>query len=87
MIRTIINTFQIADRGTVIVLAGEIGLRVGHEYSAEVTKPDGSILTAPCFKEWLLRKAVPLDECEAFLLTNISKDQVPIGSTVRFDEE
>lgn len=84
---TVKETFQISGRGTVIVLDGATDLSIGHEYVVEVTRPDGATLKAKCFKEWLLRKTTPPDESEAFLVNNISKEQVPIGSKVAFSEE
>lgn len=83
---TVEESFQITDRGLVIVVNGQTELEVGKEHSARITRPDGTIINAACYKEWLLRHQPVINEREGFLLVGVKKEQVPIGSKVEFNE-
>ena len=78
------ETFTITGRGIVALLNGETDLGVGKPYKVEILTPEGKMLKTEAFKEWLLRKNPEPIEKEGFLLMNLSKKDVPIGSVVTF---
>ena len=84
---TVEDTFQITGRGTVVLINGTTSIGVGKSHSVEVMCPDGTVFTATCYKEWLLRRQPVVDEREGYLLINIEKSQIPIGSKIKFNEE
>jgi len=55
-------------------------LPVSKKLAATVVRPDGTMLNADAFKEWLLRRSTDSIEGEAFLLMGLSKADVPVGS-------
>jgi hypothetical protein len=77
--------FQIAGRGTVVVIGETTELPVGKALRATVTRPDSSQLTAEAFKEWLLRRDQQPLEREAYLLRGIDKSDIPDGSVVEIE--
>ncbi len=78
----VLESFAITGRGTVVALDGVSDLPVGRKLSAKVERPDGSVIEAAAYKEWLLRRAAPPSETEAFLLLSVEKADVPEGSIV-----
>ena len=75
------DTFEIAGRG-VVVVGGEDDQRVsvGCRWIVEIITPEGENLRRAASKEWLLRKAEPLDETTAFLVLDTTKKEIPIGT-------
>jgi hypothetical protein len=75
--------FEITGRGTVVAVAEPSNLPVAKQLQATVTRPDGSQLSVPAFKEWLLIKSTPRAvEQEAYLLKGIAKSEIPEGSSI-----
>ena len=78
---------MISGRGLVVVLDGQTELGVGVPHDVEVLTPSGRSHCVKAYKEWLLkRRPSPPSEKEAFLLVDLDKDDVPVGSVVRFEE-
>ena len=81
---TVEDTFLLTGRGLVAVGEGRFDdLRPGTAYRAEVRTPAGATLWFPAYKEWLLIRTSPVVEREAFWLKGATRDDVPVGSTVR----
>ena len=81
------ETFMISGRGLVVVLDGQTELGVGVPHDVEILTPTGQSHRTKAHKEWLLSgRPSPSSEKEAFLLLNLDKDDVPLGSVVRFGE-
>lgn len=80
----IAETFEITGRGAVVVLDEVSERSVAKPYSAVILRPDGVELRTTVFKEWLLRREPTLVEREAYLLKGLHKDDIPIGSRLRF---
>jgi hypothetical protein len=75
--------FEITGRGTVVAVVGASNLPVATQLRATVTRPDGSQVSAPAFKEWLLLKSTPqVAEREAYFLKGVTKSEIPDGSTI-----
>ncbi len=74
--------FDIAGRGTVVVIAQTTSLPVGKVLTATLVFPDGSRMDVEAYKEWLLRRIPEPIEKEAYLLRRVEKAQVPEGSTI-----
>jgi translation elongation factor EF-Tu-like GTPase len=85
IIAAIEERFQIADRGTAVVIGQVTSLPVGKPLRATVSRPDGSRLSVEAFKEWLLRRDRSPPEVEAFLLKGVAKSDVPEGSTIELE--
>ena len=51
----------------------------------QITRPDGFILEAVAFREFA--RKVPPGEVVVFLLRDVAKKEIPVGSTVRIVEE
>lgn len=81
----IVDTFLITGRGLAVAIDQATELPVGRKLVATVLRPDGGIVSADAFKEWLLRRNPERVETEAFLLVGLSKSDAPIGSDVRFE--
>ena len=78
------DTFTITGRGLVVLLNGQTDLGVGTPHKMEVVTPDGDVFRTEGYKEWILnRKQEPVEK-EGFLLMNLSKKEVPVGSHVTF---
>jgi hypothetical protein len=75
-------TFQITGRGVAAVIDETIDMGVGKELLAKITRPDGTVLEATAYQEWLLRRDPTPLEKTAFLLVGLEKSQVPIGSFI-----
>jgi hypothetical protein len=83
MRQEIIELFEISGRGTVAVVAQPTDLPVGKVLQAKIICPDGSYISAEAFKEWLLRRSSPTTiEHEAYLLRDITKNDVPSGASI-----
>lgn len=78
--------FQIAGRGTAIVIAETTALPVGRALKATVIRPDGTTLEASATKELLLRRTPRPIEKEAFMLKDVLKAQIPERSDVEIEE-
>jgi hypothetical protein len=78
----ILDIFEIARRGTVVVVAKATDLPTGTVLRATITCPDGSRFQADASKEWLLRSIDPPVEQECYLLRGVSKGSVPDGAEV-----
>jgi hypothetical protein len=78
----IAETFSIAGRGTVVVLAEPTGLPAGRVLRARLHRPDGATLDADAYPERLLHRPAGPHGGEAFLLRGIEKQEVPVGSTI-----
>ena len=83
---TVEEAFQITGRGTVVSINGTTNRGVGKSHTAEITRPDGTVFKATCYKEWLLRRHLVAEEREGYLLMNVEKVEVPIGSKIKFNE-
>jgi hypothetical protein len=80
-------TFETAGRGTIVAIEEKTELPVAKQLQATITRPDGSKLSAPAVKEWLLVRSLPLVvEQEAYLVKEISKLEIPEGSSVEVSE-
>ena len=78
----VLETFEIENRGTPIVVASATNLPVGKVLRATVTNPDGSQFQTDAFKEWLLRRNPAPVEQEAYLLRGVSIGSVRAGAEV-----
>lgn len=78
------ETFNITGSGLVAVLSGETELGVGKPHKVKIVTPEGKEFETEAYKEWLLRREPKPMENEGFLLMNLSKEEVPIGSVVTF---
>ncbi len=78
----IVDTFEITGRGLAVATDEITSLPVTAELVAKITCPDGAILSAAAYKEWLLRRQPIVQESEVFLLRGVSKPEVPIGSEI-----
>lgn len=72
----VMATFQLQN-GVVIAIAETTDLPVGKPLKAVITHPDGQQISAPAFKEWLLRRSLEPIEGEAFLLRGLQIVDVP----------
>ena len=79
----IADTFHITGRGLVVATDQITSLPVGKKLLATVTRPNGSVLKADAYKEWVLHRNQEPLESEAFLLMGLSKIEIPIGSACR----
>jgi len=82
----ILEVFEITGRGAVVVIGEATNRSVGKPHKVEVLKPTGENVRTEAFKEWLLRRATPPVEDEAYLLKGVSKIDIPPGSRLRFVE-
>ena len=82
----ITETFEITGRGVVVVIAETVDLGVGKKLAATITKSDGSSFPAVAMQEWLLQREPAPVEHAAFLLAGVNKLDVPLGSTVEFNQ-
>jgi hypothetical protein len=80
----VVETFEITDRGVVVVIDETVDLGVGKKLAATIRRPDGSTFEAVAMQEWLLRRRLTPVEHLAFLLADIPKVDVPLGSTIEF---
>ena len=81
---TIEEAFNISGRGVAVVLSGVTDLGIGKEYKAKLFNLDAETLEVTAWKEWLLRRNPVIEEKEAFLLVGVKKEEVPIGTTIKF---
>jgi translation elongation factor EF-Tu-like GTPase len=81
---TIEETFQVTERGTVVVLNTATNQPRGRALNVHITRPDGTSISCEAFKEILLRHSLPPLENDAFLLKGVVKTDIPIGSTLCF---
>ncbi len=84
MIRRVIETFHIIGRGLVVVVDGTSNLPVGRGLPVEIETPRGQRFTTMAFREWPRREAPLEDEHDAYLLEGLRRDDVPVGSILRF---
>lgn len=77
------DTFDLPRRGLVVTGSVATPLPVGVAPRAEIATPDGRVLHRKAFREFLRRSTAPVDEREAFLLPDTTKEEVPVGSRVR----
>ena len=78
----VLESFAISGRGTAVVLDGTSDLPVDRKLSAKVERPDGSVIEAMTYKQFVLRRAPLPSETEVFLLLSVEKTDVPDGSIV-----
>jgi hypothetical protein len=79
----VIETFEITGRGVVAVIDETVDLGVGKELRVVTTRPNGTLLEAHAYQEWLLRRQPTPVERAALLLVDIAKSEVPNGSSIR----
>ncbi len=84
LVYSIEEVFQITGRGIVAVLSTKTHVTGGKALEVSITRPDGSNFSCQAFKEILLRRSLPPLENEAFLLKDVVKSDVPVGSTLCF---
>lgn len=77
----VLETFEI-ERGLIVAVEAPTNLPVARQLLALVTRGDGTTVSAPAFKEWLLRRDPHPLESEAFLLRGLRKADVPLGSSI-----
>lgn len=82
----IVETFEISGRGVVVIITETVDLGVGKKLAATIRRPDGTSFDAIAMQEWLLRRTVTAVEHAAFLLADVPKRNVPLGSTINFGE-
>ncbi|MFT4254480.1 MAG: hypothetical protein QM608_18595 [Caulobacter sp.] len=83
----IIETFEIAGRGLVVVPRLPAGLPMQPRLIAVVTCPDGRVLRAEAWLEWMLERGDQPAERPVFLLKGLSKPDIPIASSLAFEPE
>jgi len=81
----IVEVFQVSGRGLVVAAEETTDLPVARSLSARIVRPDGTVVEAEAFKEWLLRRNPAPIEKEAFLLRGLAKSDVPIGSDLHLE--
>ena len=80
----VVDTFVIEGRGLVVIIDGLTELNVGNPHKVEVQTKTGETFTSESYKEWLcIRHPKPIEK-EAYLLKDLQKEQVPIGSKITF---
>ena len=82
MHQPIIESFQITGRGLVVAVGTPTAFPPGSKLRATITNPDGSTLTVNAFKEMILRRLPVVNEHEAYLLQDLSKEQIQDGAHV-----
>ena len=84
---SVIEAFEIQGKGTVVVLDNSEATNnpIGNPLAVTICAVGSKEFEAVAYKEWLLRRAPKQNEMEAYLLKNVSKAVVPIGTTVIFN--
>ena len=80
---TVEDTFNITGRGLAAVGGGRSDLPVGCLLRTEIRTPDGRVLHAQSYREFLTIRIPQPRERDAFLLVGMAREEVPVGSTVR----
>jgi len=78
----IIDHFEIAGRGTVVVVDKPAVVRSGIRLSVLVTQTDGSTVLYEAWKESLRGKESTDAHSDSFLLVGAHIDSVPIGAII-----
>jgi hypothetical protein len=82
----IVETFEITGRGAVVVIDQVSERGVGKPHQVDVLMPGGGVIRTEAYKEWLLRRQpVPIEK-EAYMLNGWHKNDIPLGSRLRFAE-
>ena len=84
---TIEEAFNISSRGLAVILNRITDLEIRKEYKAKLFKSDDMELEVTAWKEFLLRRNPIPEEKEAFLLVGMKKEEVPIGTKIKFYDE
>ncbi len=79
----IVETFEITGRGAAVIIDEVPQRSVGKPHQVEILTPDGEVIRAEAYKEWLLRRQPTPIEKEAYLLKGIHKNRIPPGSGSR----
>ena len=80
----ITETFQITNRGLVVVIDEVIALYPGKPIVVKITCPNGAVIESTAYQELLLRYQPKALEKIALVLKELEKAQVPIGSYIEF---
>ena len=80
----IVETFEIRGRGAVVVIDEPTGRDGGGGLLVQLIKPSGETVSTDAFKEWFLRRKWQPIEKDAFMLKGLHKEDVPVGSRLRF---
>ena len=78
----ITECFQIKGRGTVVVINAKTELPIGRCLDATIFHHDGKTETYDAWKEWLLRRSKEPVENEAFLIVDVTIEQIPNGGSI-----
>lgn len=81
---SVIEKFEIAGRGTVVVIDEITERMTGVPYRVEVTGANGQLLSAEAFKDWLLRRHPEPIEKEAYTLKGIPKQDIAENAVISF---
>lgn len=83
----ITGTFEIKGRGVIVCLETIVPYGIGEPHPVQVLVDAQTTHNTTAYKEWLNHKlpAKPLKN-DCFLLDNITKAQVPVGSILEFLE-
>ena len=79
------DTFNVAGRGVVALLDGKTGLGIGKPHVVSVRTPEGRVQRTEAFREVVSTSREQERSDEGILLMNLSKEDVPVGSTVSFE--
>jgi hypothetical protein len=80
----ITETFQIPNRGLVVVIDEAITLTPGKPIFVKITCPNRVIIETTAYQELLLRHQPETLEKIALVFKELEKSQVPIGSYIEF---
>jgi hypothetical protein len=82
----IVEVFEITGRGAVVLIDEVTERSVGKPHKVEVLTPEGGVVGAEAYKEYLLRRQPAPIEKEGYLLRGLHKNEIPAGSRLRFVE-
>jgi hypothetical protein len=80
----ILETFQIKGHGLLVIVDQPTDFPY-KKLAAKITRPDGKIVFTQAFQELPLRTDPSAPKNDAFLIIELSKNDVPIGSDIEFE--
>ncbi|WP_295798912.1 hypothetical protein [uncultured Microbulbifer sp.] len=83
---SIVEKFEIANRGVVVAIDGITDRVPGRAYKVEIRGASGGSIVTEAFKEWLLRRNPTPIEKEAYTLRGVHKSDVPENAVLVFTE-
>jgi len=81
------DSFEVAGRGTALVVKEATEFPVAKPLRAILFRPDGTQLSAEAFKEFVLFRQPEVFEKEAFVVQGVKRSEVPDGCFVEIAAE